>query len=78
MLGSSVVGVNGLGVIVFLVSLAVVIWAIVDVARNPRLSSGAKAGWIIGLVVGTIIFPLLALIAAIVYLAAIRRRTGGG
>jgi len=58
--------------------LALIIWAIVDVARNPRLSSGAKAGWIIGLVVGTIIFPLLALIAAIVYLAAIRRRTGGG
>jgi hypothetical protein len=60
--------------LVFLVSLAVVIWAVVDVARQPALSSGAKAGWIIGLVVGTFLFGIVGLVIAVVYLVGVRPR----
>ncbi len=61
-------------VLLFLVSLALVIWAIVDVARQPALSSGAKAGWIIGLVLGTFLFGVVGLVAALVYLVGVRPR----
>ena len=36
-------------VLLFLVSLGLVVWAIVDAAKQPALSSGARAGWIIRL-----------------------------
>jgi hypothetical protein len=56
--------------------LGLVIWAIVDVAQRPRsvLSSGAKTGWIIGLVVGTLVFGIVGAVVAVVYLVGVRPR----
>jgi hypothetical protein len=56
--------------------LALVIWAIVDVAQRPRsvLSSGAKTGWIIGLVLGTLVFGIVGAVLAVVYLVGVRPR----
>jgi hypothetical protein len=60
--------------VLFLVSLAVVIWAVVDAARQPALSSGARAGWIISLVLGTFLFGVVGLVIALVYLVGVRPR----
>lgn len=60
--------------VLFLVSLAVVIWAIVDATRQPALSSGARAGWIISLVLGTFLFGVVGLVIAAVYLLGVRPR----
>jgi hypothetical protein len=62
--------------ILLLAGLGLIVWAIVDVARRPPgvLSPGAKAGWIIGLVVGTLLFGIIGVITAVVYLVAIRPR----
>jgi hypothetical protein len=62
--------------VLVLAGLAVIIWAIVDVARRPpeMISPGAKAGWIIALVVGTLLFGVVGVVVAVVYLVAIRPR----
>lgn len=62
--------------ILLLATLSLVIWAIADVARRPRevLSSNAKAAWIIGLVAGTLLFGILGLVVALVYLMVVRPR----
>jgi hypothetical protein len=59
-----------------LAGLGLIIWAIVDAARRPpsELSPRAKAGWIIGLVAGTLLLGIVGLVAAIVYLVAVRPR----
>jgi energy-converting hydrogenase Eha subunit H len=61
-------------VLLFLVSLGLVVWAIVDAAKQPALSSGARAGWIISLVVGTFLFGVVGLVIALVYLVGVRPR----
>jgi hypothetical protein len=62
--------------ILVLVGLGLIVWAIVDVARRPTgvLSPRAKTAWIIGLVVGTLLFGLIGVITAVVYLVAVRPR----
>lgn len=62
--------------ILVLAGLGLVIWAIVDVARRPPgvLSSRARAGWIAGLVLGSLLFGVVGLIVAVVYLVAVRPR----
>ncbi len=65
-------------VLLFLVTIGIVLWAVVDVARRPTVSPGAKAGWIIGMVLGTFLFGIVGLVVAIVYLAAVRPRLSGG
>lgn len=59
-----------------LVSLGLTVWAIVDVARRPSevLSPGAKAAWIIGLLAGTILFGVIGIVVALVYLVGVRPR----
>jgi uncharacterized membrane protein len=68
--------VGGLALLIPLAILALVIWAIVDVAKRPSnvLSSGAKTAWIIGLVVGTLLFGVVGVVLALVYLIGIRPR----
>jgi hypothetical protein len=61
-------------VLLLLISLGLVVWAIVDAARQPALSSGARAGWIISLVVGTFLFGVVGLVIALVYLIGVRPR----
>jgi hypothetical protein len=71
---AEVLGADIFFMLLFLISLGLVVWAIVDAARQPALSSGAKAGWIIGLVVGTFLFGVVGLVIALVYLVGVRPR----
>lgn len=56
--------------------LALIVWAIVDVARKPStvLSSGRKAAWIAGLVLGALLFEIAGAVIALVYLIGVRPR----
>ena len=68
-------GVDGLIVLVVVVLfIGIPIWAIVDVAKQPSLSSGAKTGWIVGLILGTLLLGVVGLVAALIYLFAVRPR----
>jgi hypothetical protein len=62
--------------ILVLAGLGLIVWAIVDVARKPPgvLSSRAKTGWIAGLVLGSLLFGIVGVIVAVVYLVAVRPR----
>jgi hypothetical protein len=71
---AEIFGVDGVIVLLGLVSLVLVIWAIVDVAGRAALSPGAKAGWIIGLILGTVLFGVVGLVVALVYLVGVRPR----
>jgi len=65
-----------IAIIIPLAIFALVVWAIVDIAKRPPsvLSTGAKTGWIIGLVVGTLVFGIVGLVVAVVYLVGVRPR----
>jgi len=69
-----------LGFVLFIASLALVIWAIVDLARRPSaaLPSRQKVFWIVGLVAGWFLFPLVGAVVAVFYLAGYRRRLNTG
>ena len=62
--------------LVYLASLGLVIWAVVDLARRPPLAlpPGRKVLWIIGMVAGWFFFGLVGSIVAIVYLLGPRKR----
>jgi hypothetical protein len=75
---AEVAGIDAIVVLLFLISLGIVIWAVVDVARRPSLTSGARAGWIIALVLGTFLFGVVGLVIAVVYLVAVRPRLARG
>lgn len=68
------------GLALYLVSLAVVIWAVVDIVRQPpsRMGAGRKVGWVLGSVVGWLLLGVVGGIVALVYLAAVRPRLGRG
>ena len=57
-------------------SLVLVMWTIVDVARRPSsdLPSRRKVAWIIGSVIGWLLFGIVGAFVAIVYLVGPRRR----
>lgn len=57
-----------------LIGLAVVVWAIVDVARRPSesLPSNSKTWWILGLVLGTLLLGPIGLIVAVAYLVGVK------
>jgi hypothetical protein len=63
-----------------LASLAVVVWAVVDVARRPLsvLAAKWKALWIAGMVVGWFLFGIIGAIVSVCYLAGPRRRLKAG
>jgi len=66
--------------LVYIASLVLVIWAIVDLARRPAssLPPGRKVLWIVGLVAGWFLFGLVGAIIAVVYLAGYRKRLNAG
>jgi len=59
-----------------LITLALVLWTVVDVARRPRwqLTGGQKAMWIIGSIVGWVLVWPVAAVTALIYLLVLRRR----
>jgi len=73
---ATVVGPDVFVLLIPLAILGLVVWAIVDVAQRPSsaLSTRAKTAWIIGLVVGTLLFGIVGVIIALVYLVAVRPR----
>jgi hypothetical protein len=66
--------------IVSFASLAVVIWAIIDVVRRPTsaLAPKSKALWIAGMIGGWFLFGIIGAIVSIFYLAGPRRRMKAG
>ena len=59
-----------------LLTLVLVLWTVVDVARRPRwqLTGGQKAMWIIGSIVGWVLVWPVAAVTALIYLLVLRRR----
>jgi hypothetical protein len=57
-------------------SFILVTWTVVDVARRPSsdLPTRRKAAWIIGSVVGWLLFGIVGAVVAIFYLVGPRRR----
>jgi uncharacterized membrane protein YqjE len=66
--------------LLYLLSLIVVIWAVVDVARRPapEMPSQKKALWIIGSIAGWLLFGLVGAVVAVFYLVGPRRRLNAG
>ena len=71
---------GGPWLLVYVASLVLVIWAVVDLAKRPAqaLPPGRKVLWIVGLVAGWFFFGLIGAIVAIVYLSGPRKRLNAG
>jgi hypothetical protein len=71
---------TGVWFLVYIASLVLVIWAIVDLARRPAgaFPPGRKVLWIVGLVAGWFLFGLVGALIAVVYLAGTRTRLNQG
>jgi cytochrome c oxidase assembly factor CtaG len=67
-------------VVLYVASLVVVMWTVVDAARRPpsALPPRRKALWITGSVVGWLLSGIVGAAVAIVYLAGPRRRMNAG
>lgn len=67
---------NGLLAFIYLASLAVVVWAIVDVARSPAVALALKwkALWIAGMFAAWFLLGAIGAIVSVFYLAGPRRR----
>jgi hypothetical protein len=72
----ALVSLNTPTVVVYVVSLVLVMWTVVDVARRPnsQLPPRNKAAWIIGSVVGWLLLGIVGAFVAAVYLVGPRRR----
>jgi hypothetical protein len=73
---SALVGVSAPTLALYGVSLVLVMWTVVDVARRPlsQLSAGRKAIWIMGTAVGWLFLGIAGAFVAIVYLVGPRQR----
>jgi uncharacterized BrkB/YihY/UPF0761 family membrane protein len=62
--------------LLYVVSFVLVMWTVIDAARRPPsdLPSRQKAVWIIGSVIGWLLFGVVGAFVAIVYLVVPRRR----
>ena len=67
---------HGLLVFIDFASLAMVVWAVIDVARRPAaaLAPRLKVLWIAGMIGGWFLFGILGAIVSLFYLAGPRRR----
>jgi hypothetical protein len=72
----ALVSINTPTILVYLVSLVLVMWTVVDVSRRPssELPPRNKALWIIGSVVGWLLLGIAGAFVAAVYLVGPRRR----
>jgi hypothetical protein len=75
-MSTALVGVSLPTLLLYAVSLVLVGWAVVDVARRPvtQISPGRKAVWIMGSVIGWLFFGIVGAFVAVIYLSGPRRR----
>jgi hypothetical protein len=66
----------GLVTVVYIVSLIVVVWAVVDIIRQPAwsMSGGRKLGWAAACILGWLVLGIVGAVAAGIYLGAVRPR----
>jgi hypothetical protein len=71
---------HGLLVFINFASLAVVIWATIDVARRPAVALALrwKVLWIAGMIGGWFLFGIIGAIVSVFYLAGPRKRLNAG
>ena len=76
----ALVGSSAPSLVLYAVSLVLVVWMVVDVVRRPQstMAISRKAVWIVGSVVGWLLFGFLGAAVAIVYLVGPRRRMNAG
>ncbi|MFZ0249016.1 MAG: hypothetical protein WAL61_03660 [Acidimicrobiales bacterium] len=69
-------GANAATFLIYGASLIVVIWCVVDVTRRPRneLPPSKKAAWVIGSLVGWLLFGIVGAAIAVFYLVGPRRK----
>jgi hypothetical protein len=62
--------------LVYIASLVIVVWAIVDIVRQPSylMSRNRKVGWGLAAGVGWLVFGVVGAIVAGVYLLVVRTR----
>lgn len=70
------IGANLTTFVVYGASLAVVLWCVVDATRRPpdELSSGKKAAWVVGSLVGWLLLGIVGAAIAVVYLVGPRKK----
>jgi uncharacterized membrane protein YeiH len=75
-MNTALVSPSYLTIVVYAASFILVMWTVVDVARRPSsyLPPRRKAAWIIGSVIGLLVFGIVGAAIAIVYLVGPRRR----
>jgi hypothetical protein len=62
--------------LLYVSSFVLVMWAVTDVARRPRMvmPPARKAGWIIATVLGWLLFGVIGAVIALLYLVGPRRK----
>jgi hypothetical protein len=66
--------------LIYIASLVLVIWAVVDLARRPSqfFAPGRKVLWLVGMIAGWFLFGFIGAIVAIMYLNGPRKRLNAG
>jgi hypothetical protein len=75
-MNAALVSPNALTLFLYAASLVLVMWTVIDVVKRPSdvLPPRRKAVWIIGSVVGWLLFGIVGAFISIVYLVGPRRR----
>jgi hypothetical protein len=77
---TALVGANVTTFVVYGASLAVVLWCVTDATRRPpdELPRGKKMGWVVGSLVGWLLFGIVGAAIAVVYLVGPRKKMNAG
>jgi hypothetical protein len=75
-MNTATVGTNVATLFIYGVSLIVVLWCVIDVTRRPsdELTVGRKAAWVVGSLVGWLLFGIVGAAVAGFYLVGPRRK----
>jgi hypothetical protein len=75
-MNTALVSLSASTIVVYAASLVLVMWTVIDVTRRPahELPPMQKAAWIIGSVVGWLLFGIVGAFISAVYLIGPRRR----
>jgi hypothetical protein len=75
-MNTATVGANEATLFIYGASLLVVLWCVIDVTRRPsdELTGGRKAAWVVGSLVGWLLFGIVGAAIAAFYLIGPRRK----